>query len=240
MEHLWLAIAAECVNSLWSNTSSHNRSFITEHVGLLLQDQLTDLCRFYDEIPETKQASHQAGTLDVSQLALGLWNTDLAAEEVWCCLSLACLACAPISTKAVLAPNHQRMVLQSSGDDDEPEPRRSRLLIGLDQAQIQQLALLTVTCGIAVIASRPQVVRKSVMPLQPELLQALLLQGIRLVPEADTVSIVPDLGDAVMFTTLSNVEVVCHTGRPSATSHSRRATARQVPTELPEDTGKHC
>lgn len=85
MEHVWLVVAAECVNTLWSFTNRSNWRHIVEHVGLLLQDQLSELSRFYDKVLQTRQSSPPVATLDSARIANGLWNTEAAADEVRPC-----------------------------------------------------------------------------------------------------------------------------------------------------------
>lgn len=70
--------------------------------------------------------------------------------------------------------------LQSSEDDQEQLTNRSRLLSSLDQDQLQDLAYLTVTFGVVLRKDGLPGSGRSAMPLQPELLQALLWQGMRL------------------------------------------------------------
>lgn len=85
MEHVWLLVAAECVSCLWRTASSYDPLFIMEHVGQLLQDQLMDLCRFYDNkllSDQRRNHSESLGNLTSDQLALELWNTDMAQDEV--------------------------------------------------------------------------------------------------------------------------------------------------------------
>eukprot|EP00892_Ulva_mutabilis_P005205 jgi/Ulvmu1/3056/UM015_0096.1 len=166
MEHIWLVVAAECVNCLWRSTSG-DPLYIVELVGHLLQDQLMDLCRFYDEKLLSDQRQNRTelmGNLSAEQLALGLWNTDVAEEEL-------------------------------SEDDQQPMENRSRLLSGLAPDQLQQLANLTVTFGVVIRKDLTHSSGRSAMPLQPEVLQALLWQGMRLrldLVNQDSVSTMPE------------------------------------------------
>lgn len=82
MEHIWLLLAAEVVNCLWDISDGDNRSFIVEHIGLLLKDELNGLCRFYDELQALNTHKSSPVTFNVADLALGFWNTDLAEAEV--------------------------------------------------------------------------------------------------------------------------------------------------------------
>lgn len=103
--------------------------------------------------------------------------------------SVLALACATLCVPA-WAP-----VIESlSGfvqSDEEAGPAstfcRSRLLSGMTPETVRSLASLTVTFGPVIQIDGPQPTKRLVLPLQPEVLQALLLQLLNNIEEADEV-----------------------------------------------------